>query len=235
MALIIGFESRKKLALEQLETWPDVAPDDCAFWLPDEAKSGDRVLWYVGGSLNAFVGLGKTTSQWAKGRSGAWKGVPLMGTTKPRIFAPFVSGAAVAEACGLPVPKDCGVVPRYLERQVLAFVQGKPIDPSARALEGGMTEARSRRRNQALRDQAHIQANGICAVCGTDFKRYATGRGQKCLVVHHTRQIRDYDDVEETRLSDLAVVCANCHMIIHSDPAKALSVADARHVVRPRA
>ena len=232
MALIIGFDSRKKLALEQLETWPDVAPEGCAFWLPDEAKSGDRVLWYIGGSLNKFVGLGRTTSNWSKGRSGAWKGVPRMGTTKPRRLAPFVTGSAVAQACGLPVPKDCGVVPRHLERQVLAFVQGKPIDPSARALEGGMTEARSRRRNKTLRDKAYAQANGICAVCGNDFKRYAEGRGQKCLVVHHTRQIRDYDQVEETRLSDLAVLCANCHMIVHSDHAKALSVAEARRLVR---
>lgn len=232
MALLIGYGSPVRRALAQLEPWPDTSPEDCGFWLPNEAKSGDRVLWYIGGNLRQYVALGRTTSGWSKRLRGDWRGVSGMGTSKPRLLAPFVSAEAVAHACGLPVPRDAGVVPKHLERQVLAFVQGKPVDAGARALEGGMTEARSRQRNQRLRNQAITLADGVCSCCGTDFKKVAGGLGQRCLVVHHTRQIRDYDTPEETRLSDLTVVCANCHMLIHSDPNKALSVAQARSRLR---
>jgi predicted HNH restriction endonuclease len=44
------------------------------------------------------------------------------------------------------------------------------------------------------------------------------------LVVHHKQQLKDTDQPRETKLSDLAVVCANCHMMIHADPDQALSI-----------
>lgn len=232
MALIIGYGFPQRLALEQLETWPDTSPDGSAFVLPEEASAGDRVLWYIGGSLRKYVGIGRTNGEWFKGRSGEWKGVWGIGTSKPRRLAPFVAAGDVARACGLPVPKGPAVVERRLERPVLDFVQGRPVDETARALEGAATESKSRRRNPTLRRKALAKANGVCAVCGTDFKSYANGLGQRCLVVHHTRQIRDYDDIEETKLSDLAVVCANCHMLIHTDSEQALSVSQVAALIR---
>ncbi len=89
-----------------------------------------------------------------------------------------------------------------------------------RAIEGSATEARSKQRNARLRNQRLRMAGGVCDACGMDFSVVLGGRGTRALVVHHTRQLRDYDEPQETRLSDLAVVCANCHMIIHSDPSK---------------
>ena len=107
------------------------------------------------------------------------------------------------------------------------MLRGKPVDAVDRAVEGAATEARSRQRNVSLREAARRNADGTCAVCRTDFKGLARGRGTRCLVVHHTQQLREYDQPRETKLSDSAVVCANCHMLIHSDPHRALTVREA--------
>ena len=56
----------------------------------------------------------------------------------------------------------------------------------------------------------------------------AGGKGEKCLVVHHKKQLKDIDQPVETRVSDLAVVCANCHMMIHVNRDKALTLAQLR-------
>ena len=228
MALIIGFDSSPKRAVPQLEDWPDLAPPKVAFWLPYEARSGHRVIWYIGGSLNSFVAIGRVVSNWKRSRSGPWKDHEFVETNVPQRIAPFVSGQAVAAACGLPVPKDAGVVPQRLAKYVLDFLQGKPIDDFDRAIEGVGTESRSKQRSAKLRKLARERARGKCEACGCDFTLLAQGLGSRCLVVHHKRQMRYYDEPKETLLSELAVVCANCHMMIHNDPAKALTVAQLR-------
>lgn len=223
MKTIIGFESNSRKALSQLETWPDLPPSQCAFWLPEEARDGDRVLWFVGGKLNSYVAIGKIEGRWSRRGGGDWTGVWRIGTSDPRQLDEFVPGEEVALATGFKAPTDAGVVPRHLERAVLNAVRRKPFDAVARALEGAATEAKSRRRNQALRTEVLRRAGGICEVCQTNFARLADGLGSRCLVVHHTKQLRDYDQPKETRLGDLAVVCANCHMMIHADSRRALS------------
>ena len=42
------------------------------------------------------------------------------------------------------------------------------------------------------------------------------------------KQLKDIDQPVETRVSDLAVVCANCHMMIHVNRDKALTLAQLR-------
>ena len=93
-----------------------------------------------------------------------------------------------------------------------------------RAVEGLVTESRSKRRNSALRATALRRSNGTCAACGVDFNSVLGGRGLRCLVVHHTKQLKDRDTPAETNINDLAVVCANCHMLIHENPNQAMPV-----------
>jgi hypothetical protein len=231
VALLIGFENNSRKALKTLESWSD----EDVFHLPDEAQKGDRVLWYVGGVLQSFVAIGSTKSEWHARRDGARQGhqrTEWMDTTKPRRLAPFVLGDEVSEVCGLIKPRTSGVVPKHLEKRVLGFLQGKPIDPVERAVEGAATESRSRRRNPKLREEAIAQANNRCECCGTDFSTVARGLGTRCLVVHHKKQLKDYDEPKETKLSDLAVVCANCHMMIHADWNKALSPTQLRRKLK---
>ena len=98
------------------------------------------------------------------------------------------------------------------------------------AVEGLVTEtiSYSRGRSVTLRKQALAKANGVCAVCDTDFKRVLKGKGIRVLQVHHIKQMASSDVPRITSLSDLAVVCANCHMLIHSNPTKSIPISEIR-------
>jgi predicted HNH restriction endonuclease len=50
------------------------------------------------------------------------------------------------------------------------------------------------------------------------------GRGVRVLQAHHRAQLSSRDAPSLTKVSDLAVVCANCHLLLHLDPRRALSV-----------
>jgi hypothetical protein len=111
-------------------------------------------------------------------------------------------------------------------------------DPSDRghvaifsAIEGLTVESRMTRRGRSrpLREAAMRFAKGICTVCRRDFKRVLGGRGVCVLQVHHKKQLGAHDKPKITRVGDLAVVCANCHVLLHAaEPKRTLSPSDLR-------
>ena len=86
----------------------------------------------------------------------------------------------------------------------------------------------ARSRSQKLRRLALERAQGLCEACGTDFGTLFGGIGLRVLQVHHKQQLALRSVPAVTNPSDLAVVCANCHAIIHSNPKAALPVAVVR-------
>ena len=82
----------------------------------------------------------------------------------------------------------------------------------------------SRSRSGKLRDSALKRSKGICEACGTDFSALFGGVGLHALQVHHKKQLALQDVPTITGPNDLAVVCANCHAIVHADPKRALPV-----------
>lgn len=103
------------------------------------------------------------------------------------------------------------------------------------AIEGLATEVKMTRigRDRGLRDSAMKRANGVCAVCCQDFNKVLAGRGICVLHVHHLKQLGSRDKPTVTRLKDLIVVCANCHMLLHfADRGRPLSPADLRARLR---
>ena len=88
-----------------------------------------------------------------------------------------------------------------------------------------------RGRSRHLREQALAAANGVCCVCDKDYSRLLGGRGVRVLQAHHRQQLAASDTPRVTRLSDLAVVCANCHMLIHMNPKQALRVEELRRLL----
>lgn len=70
-----------------------------------------------------------------------------------------------------------------------------------------------------------------CEVCGFDFFTTYGSLGEGFCEVHHLSPLSTSDESVTTTLADLAVLCSNCHRIIHrSDPM--LSVAELSTVVR---
>ena len=51
--------------------------------------------------------------------------------------------------------------------------------------------------------------------CRFDFERTYGALGRGYAQVHHVRPLSDRDENSRIKLSDLAVVCANCHAMIH--------------------
>lgn len=100
-------------------------------------------------------------------------------------------------------------------------------------LEGLVTEVVrfQRKRSRKLRDLAFQQANGVCCVCERDFSKLLGGRGMRVLQVHHRDQLAARDEPTLTTVSDLAVVCANCHLLLHLDANKALNVDELRNLL----
>jgi 5-methylcytosine-specific restriction protein A len=92
------------------------------------------------------------------------------------------------------------------------------------ALEGQLIERRimTRGRNAPLRQKALAMSDGKCEACGTNFGMLLGGRGWRVLQVHHRNQLSDLSEPTITKTEDLAVVCANCHLLIHADRAAPL-------------
>ena len=207
---------------------PTTVPTDVPFFMPDETRKGDRYLLYVGGQDRCFVGTGLVDSNWSRG-VGGWKGRDFVLFRNERFLRDPVPADHVLAATGFRPPRSEGVIHEDIAAQVWRVATGKKYSPVDRAVEGFLTESRSKSRNPGLRAAALARAKGRCECCGIRYSNRANGLGKSCLVVHHKKQLKDTDQPVETRLSDLAVVCANCHMMIHSNPAKALTISQLRN------
>lgn len=99
------------------------------------------------------------------------------------------------------------------------------VDDEITAFEGEERIAlvRHRKREQKLRDaklkqaQQKNQGRLICEVpgCNFDFEKIYGELGKDFAHVHHLKPLADRESPSETSLDDLAVVCTNCHSMIH--------------------
>jgi 5-methylcytosine-specific restriction enzyme A len=55
----------------------------------------------------------------------------------------------------------------------------------------------------------------LCEVCDFDFAKTYGNLGYGFAECHHIVPIAQLDEQHHTRLADLAIVCANCHRMIH--------------------
>jgi 5-methylcytosine-specific restriction protein A len=67
------------------------------------------------------------------------------------------------------------------------------------------------KRNQALKRYGKL----VCEVCGFDFAVHYGDRGNGFIECHHTKPVTTLVEGHTTHLDDLALVCSNCHRIIH--------------------
>ena len=96
------------------------------------------------------------------------------------------------------------------------------LDPEFSAPEGEVV-VRSHRQRERSRELVQMakrlfrslnQGRLFCEVCGFDFGR-AYGVPD-FIEVHHKIPLRDLGPQTKTKLSDLAMVCANCHRMLHT-------------------
>ena len=72
-----------------------------------------------------------------------------------------------------------------------------------------------------------------CDVCDFNFAGVYGNCGNGYIEAHHTRPVSELKQASRTKIGDFALVCANCHRILHrSNPM--LTVAQLRKIVRSR-
>jgi 5-methylcytosine-specific restriction endonuclease McrA len=98
------------------------------------------------------------------------------------------------------------------------------------AVEGRVREVRSLQhgRNASLRTAALARAKGVCEGCTVDFSRLLAGRGVRVLEVHHKNAISSRTEPSLTKVEELAVLCPNCHALVHLDADPPRPVEDLR-------
>ena len=131
------------------------------------------------------------------------------------------------QSSGIQIPEE---VANELEEKWAAHIGKTSLavvttDAELSAIEGAerLALVRHRKREQSLRDAKVAEArkirNGklICEVpkCGFDFEAVYGELGRDYAQVHHLKPLADRTKPSQTKLEDLAVVCANCHAMIH--------------------
>lgn len=197
------------------------------------AKPNDRALFYMIRPLSAFVAWGTVRSKasLAAGKRYGWPGHHMSVISDIKMLPRYVPlnelRRCLPEWGFLKQPRHSITVPDALVGKLEWCLNELTRGPAeASDIEGIKTETVRfmRGRSRRLRDLALKTARGVCCVCETDFSKVLGGDGVRVLQVHHRRQLAASDVPRVTRLEDLAVVCANCHMLIHMDPKHALSV-----------
>ncbi|MCV4342250.1 HNH endonuclease [Pseudomonas capsici] len=68
------------------------------------------------------------------------------------------------------------------------------------------------KKKQALKNFESLQ----CEACGFDFEQSYGLLGKGLIDVHHTKPLHTLRPGDKTKLEDLALLCANCHRLVHS-------------------
>ena len=69
-----------------------------------------------------------------------------------------------------------------------------------------------------------------CEVCDFDFKAVYGPAGDGFIECHHTKPVASLVPGDRTKLSELALVCANCHRMLHR-PKRWLSIQELRNLL----
>lgn len=82
------------------------------------------------------------------------------------------------------------------------------------------------RKNRAMQQFGKLQ----CEVCGFDFREAYGELGDLFIECHHTIPVSQLAPGQTTKKADLALVCANCHRMLHQG-GKVTSIARLREVM----
>ena len=110
--------------------------------------------------------------------------------------------------------------------------------PPTPTLKAGCSTASTESVNATKRssDKKKQQASSLaCEVCGFDFHATYGELGRDYAECHHTKPISTMQPGDTTKLADLAIVCANCHRMLHrpnpNDPSEALTIDGLREIL----
>lgn len=83
------------------------------------------------------------------------------------------------------------------------------------------------RKAKLVRDKGKLS----CEACEFVFEDRYGDRGKSFIECHHTKPLTEYKGEQKTRMEDLALLCANCHRMIHAQKPW-LSVEDLKKIIK---
>lgn len=186
-------------------------------------KRGDVLFHYRHGYVFAESVAKHNARPWRRG-SGWMVECRVIELEKPIALSRISASIRRLRLCRGPLMSDGRVKSGYVYRLdhraakiIRKHIQDRSREATLAAIEGIVreTEVLQRSRNRALRQKALDRARGKCEACKIDYRRRHFGRGARVLQVHHRRQLSESLGSRRTRLDDLAVLCANCHVLVH--------------------
>lgn len=107
--------------------------------------------------------------------------------------------------------------------QAPQLVTAPDTSPDVEAAEGAILTRlhHYRERDAGLARKRKAQALSVhgrltCEACNFDFAKAYGGRGEGFIEAHHTKPLETLQANAKTKLSELALLCANCHRMIHA-------------------
>lgn len=209
--------------------------EDWRFRSVKKVSVGDRIFLLLQGKRGpAIIGFG-----WAIGQPKNTEGVPRVPVRFESIVDPTadptealvtreellrIGGSSSlwrTQASGVLIPE---AIADKLDRLVLgAFWHGQDAeDEILEAPEGRLilrihlSHERDRRLVEGKIRQALRKFGALCCeACGFNFVVKYGSRGSGFIECHHTKPVGELSAGDVTHIDDLALVCANCHRIIH--------------------
>jgi hypothetical protein len=135
-----------------------------------------------------------------------------------------------AEAAGSKVGRPRRKTLRAAEALAADLIALRSVD-EGRVIDH-MTRRRERKRKIIELKKKHVMQVTkalLCEVCRFDFHQFYGSRGEGYAECHHRVPLGTGDLPRKTRIADLAIVCANCHRMLHQQPS--LTVEELRILV----
>jgi HNH endonuclease len=147
----------------------------------------------------------------------------------------------------VPSKKGIKVIPGYVRFVDAHNVANSPVypipspnsdnkvaDSETQFDEGGTREIAMeiQRRNPQLKRTAIRQYGTKCQVCQFDFGVAYGPLGEGFIELHHLKPLSISHGDVITTLSDVALVCSNCHRMLHRSGARPISVDELRQIIK---
>jgi predicted restriction endonuclease len=83
-----------------------------------------------------------------------------------------------------------------------------------------------------LRSKAILIHGYKCMACGFDFEEAYGNHGSKFIEVHHLKPVSSFKEDSVDPKTEMAVVCSNCHRMIHRKKDQLLSLEELKKIIR---
>lgn len=223
--------------------WADARPCEGAYLFTDQVGNGLWVLlldWRKQDNFYVVLFPKSKSGPVAEihrltGKSGEevlhWRYSPSKRDGKNEERKAYFVDAFLSDNVQISVPKHPEDVDDFIEKLFsLASSRAKAdeLDPERPNVRSGFPEGKlkeklhlSRERNRELVRQAKLlgldrDGRLKCACCGFDFFATYSEVGRDFIEAHHTKPVSTlHENGEESKIDDLALVCSNCHRMLH--------------------